>query len=147
MSSIHKPPSTSFLNGCPREPRREVDVSREELLSPDDPTEGFFSTEEWNAIGRALELSRREMAVTVLLARGVSRQGIASHLHKADGSCLSADTVRVYIDRVFRKARVTDRVSLTMRLARVYVLLRGAGPRVQGNGQSQGVGAEGRTGM
>lgn len=97
---------------------------REQLLSPENPEEGLFTSEEWNAIGRALDLSDRELAVTIFLIKGVSRQAIAHYLHKADGSCISADTVRVYIDRVFRKARVTDRLALALRLARVYLMLR-----------------------
>jgi DNA-binding NarL/FixJ family response regulator len=94
------------------------------LLSPENPDEGLFTSDEWHAIGRALDLSERELAVTTFLIKGVSRQAIAHYLHKADGTCISADTVRVYIDRVFRKARVTDRVSLALRLARVYLMLR-----------------------
>jgi DNA-binding CsgD family transcriptional regulator len=108
---------------CP-EARLSEGTFRERLLSPENPVEGLFTSEEWDAIGRALDLSQREMAVTILLIKGVSRQAIAHYLHKADGSCISADTVRVYIDRVFRKARVTDRLELALRLARVYLMLR-----------------------
>ena len=136
----HEPSTDSPQGGRFSKPHSEVELSREQLLSPDDPVEGFFTPDEWNAIGRALDLSKREMAVTVLLTKGVSRQGIASYLHKADGSCLSADTVRVYIDRVFRKARVTGRLALLMRLARVYLLLHGANAS---GGRSPAVAAHG----
>ncbi|HZL88763.1 MAG TPA: LuxR C-terminal-related transcriptional regulator [Pirellulaceae bacterium] len=98
-------------------------------MSPENPDEGLFTPAEWAAIGRALDLSERELAVTILLIKGVSRQAIAHYLHKADGSCISAETVRVYIDRVFRKARVTDRLALALRLARVYLMLRKRGRR------------------
>ncbi len=104
-----------------------VGLSREDVLTPDDPSLGFFTRDEWSQIGSALDLSARELSVTILLAQGVSRRAIGLSLHKADGSCVSADTVRVYIDRVFRKARVADRQGLTLRLARVYVLLHGIG--------------------
>src|SRR5262245_23730743 len=100
---------------------------RERLLSPENPDEGLFTPDEWAEIGNALDLSERELAVTILLIKGVSRQAIAHYLRKADGSCISAQTVRVYIDRVFRKARVTDRLALALRLARVYLMLRSSG--------------------
>jgi DNA-binding NarL/FixJ family response regulator len=106
-------------------PPPAASLSREEVLMPEDPVEGFFTRAQWSEIGSALELSERELAVTILLIQGVSRRAIGLSLHKADGSCVSADTVRVYIDRVFRKARVTDRQELTLRLARVFLLLHG----------------------
>jgi ATP/maltotriose-dependent transcriptional regulator MalT len=108
---------------CPRKSQRELLLTS--LLSPDNPLEELFTPGEWSAIGKALDLSQRELAVTILLAKGIKRQAIGQHLHKADGSCVSADTVRVYIDRVFRKARVENLQGLTLRLARVYLLLNG----------------------
>jgi DNA-binding CsgD family transcriptional regulator len=80
---------------------------------------GFFTAEQWTALGQILGLSDREREVTRLMIEGLSRTEIAARLRKPDGKRLSAETVRVYIDRIFQKARVEDRLHLGLRLVRI----------------------------
>ena len=94
------------------------------VLWYENPGEDFFTAEEWQFIGNALDFSARELEVAVLLVEGLSRQAIAASLHKADGSSVSSQTVRVYIDRIFQKAQVHDRMGLVLRLARVHRQMR-----------------------
>lgn len=88
-------------------------------LEPNNPGKDFFTPAQWRAIGQTLDLSERELEVTVLIVEGYSRDEIAARLRKADGTRLSAQTVRVYIERIFQKARVQDRLELALRLARI----------------------------
>lgn len=79
----------------------------------------------WRDIGAAYELSDRELAVARLVTLDFSRDQIAISLKKADGSTLSGDTVRVYIDRLFRKLGVSSRVQLVMKLIAESLRIRG----------------------
>lgn len=90
---------------------------------PHNPGTEFFAPEQWVAIGEALDLSARELAVLVLIFEGHTRETIAHRLHKADGSCLSVETVRVFMDRLFEKAKVSDKVSLILRVMRIHRML------------------------
>jgi len=90
------------------------------FLRSENPGEGFFTSDEWRSLGDALDFSERELEVTVLLVAGFSRQAVAARLRKTDGSSVSSQTVRVYIDRIFQKARVHDRLGLVLRLARAH---------------------------
>lgn len=92
----------------------------DDLCIPKNPSEGFFTTAQWQRIAEALDLSDRELRVAILLFEGQKREAIACHLCKADGSHLSPETVRVYIDRLFKKARVSDRVGFVLRIVRVH---------------------------
>lgn len=129
MSSQLAPvkPSEPCRNDTKCQVTHAWNLSHEELLTPDDPVEGLFTRDQWEEIGSALNLSERELEVTILLAQGVGRRAIGLSLRKADGSSVSAETVRVYIDRIYRKAHVVDLQGLIIRLARVYLLLHGIG--------------------
>ncbi|MEL6104464.1 MAG: helix-turn-helix transcriptional regulator [Planctomycetota bacterium] len=79
----------------------------------------------WREIGRAYELSDRELAVARLVTLDLSRDQIARLLKKTDGTSLSGDTVRVYIDRLFRKLCVSSRVQLVTMLIAESLRMRG----------------------
>jgi len=100
--------------------------SKEDLLSPADPAEGLLTSEEWISIGIALDLSTRELCVAILIFEGQTRANIARQLHKKDGKPVSPGTVRVYIDRLFQKLRVKDRVEFVLRIIRVHLTLSAA---------------------
>jgi DNA-binding NarL/FixJ family response regulator len=89
----------------------------EDLLRPDNPAEGLLSAADWRAIGEQLGLSARERSVARLIFEGNSRFQIAKLLACAEG------TVRVYIDRVFAKLNVADRLGVALRLMRVHLAL------------------------
>ncbi len=58
------------------------------------------------------ELSRTEAAVAGLLFAGKTRKEIATTLQRAPG------TVRVFIDRLYQKLGVKDRLSFALRLTK-----------------------------
>lgn len=89
-------------------------------LVPENPGEDFFTRDQWEALRHAFDLSERELAVTILLVAGYSREEIAVRLTKADGSSISTDTLRVYIERIFAKGRIHDRLGLVLRLVRAF---------------------------
>lgn len=91
-----------------------LDHFKEDLLSPENPGENLLSVEEWLTVARLLQLSGRERSVAILVFEGKSRSQIAREL-----SC-SPETVRVYIDRLFEKLNVHDRVELVLRIVRVH---------------------------
>ena len=98
-------------------------VFETDLLSPGNPAAGLFTPEDWIAIGAALNLSPRELCIVVLIFEGRTRDSIARNLREADGTPLSTSTVRAYIDRLFEKLRVEDKVGLILRVVRVHRML------------------------
>jgi len=74
------------------------------------PGEELLTAAEWQAIGLHFRLTRRELEVAVLLFEGKTRYQIARRLKCAPG------TVRTYIDRLFAKLEVTDRLGLALRI-------------------------------
>ncbi len=103
--------------------RKAAGWSKDELLAPANPAEGMLTPEEWISIGIALDLSTRELCVAILIFEGQTRANIARQLHKKDGAEVSPGTVRVYIDRLFQKLRVNDRVGFVLRIMRVHLTL------------------------
>jgi DNA-binding NarL/FixJ family response regulator len=87
-------------------------------LKPRNPGEDMFSGEDWTLIAASLHLSARELSVAVLMFEGKTRFQIARKLQCAPG------TVRVYIDRLFTKLQVKDRLDLVLRIVRVHLQLR-----------------------
>lgn len=81
------------------------------------PGEGFLTNEDWAAMALALSLTGRELSVATLIFEGNTRYQIARNLHCAPG------TVRVYIDRLFAKLEVTDRLGMALRLVRLHLAL------------------------
>ena len=102
-----------------RQRQHELDIVHATFW-PENPGQDFFTGGEWEKIGQALDLSERELSVAMLIFEGRSRDEIADRLHKSDGKSLSSDTVRVYIDRLYEKARVSDRLGLVIRVLRVH---------------------------
>jgi DNA-binding NarL/FixJ family response regulator len=86
-----------------------------------DCDEPLFTPAEWRRIGQELDLSGRELTIATLLIEGCTRDAIAYRLRKADGRCLSPDTIRVYVDRLYEKARVRDKMGLVRRIVRIYL--------------------------
>lgn len=91
-----------------------------DLLQPDNPGEELFSQPEWARIGTVLKLPDRLLEVAILLVEGHCREAIARRMRKADGSTLSKETVRVYIDRLFEKVNVRDKFEFAIRLFRIH---------------------------
>ena len=71
--------------------------------------------EDWIALAGQLGLSARELSVAVLMFEGKSRYQITHRLGCAPG------TVRVYIDRLFAKLNVNDRLGMALRVMRVHL--------------------------
>lgn len=94
-------------------------VRRPAVSEPVNPGEDLFTAAQWKAMGQVLGFSRRERDVCQLLLEGLTRAQIAAILRKDNGGLLSAETVRVYVDRIFRKAHVQDRLGLALRLVRI----------------------------
>jgi DNA-binding NarL/FixJ family response regulator len=67
----------------------------------------------WGVIAEEYGLSFREVQVAELLFLGLSRPEIAKVLECAAG------TVRVYIDRLYQKMEVKDRLSFAIRLTQL----------------------------
>jgi DNA-binding NarL/FixJ family response regulator len=88
------------------------------ILLPNDPAEDFLSAEDWVNLGAATKLSTRELEVANLLVAGETRVGVARRLQ------LNVETVRVYIDRLFKKLGVRDLRGMILRIARLRLAVR-----------------------
>lgn len=86
--------------------------------TPEDrhPARGLLTKDDWEHVAAVFELSRREREVAELLFSGSSRWQMALQLHKRDGTTLSPETVRVYVDRLYQKMRVQDTAEMTLRI-------------------------------
>jgi DNA-binding NarL/FixJ family response regulator len=87
------------------------------FVAPKNPGLDFLSGEDWVRVSTKLDLTQRELSVAVLIFEGKTRAQIARKLHIAPG------TVRVYIDRLFDKLNVVDRVGLVLRIVRIHLAL------------------------
>jgi DNA-binding NarL/FixJ family response regulator len=87
-------------------------------LLPNDPSEDFLTAEEWVNLGAATKLTARELEVASLLFAGKTRVGVARRLK------LDVETVRVYIDRLFRKLAVRNLRGMILRIARIHLAVR-----------------------
>jgi DNA-binding NarL/FixJ family response regulator len=88
------------------------------MLLPVNPGEDFLSGAEWIALANDVHLTTREIVVATLLLHGRTRKSIGHRLR------LSPETVRVYIDRLFEKFKVRDRLGLALRIARIREAMR-----------------------
>lgn len=70
----------------------------------------------WLKLSKQYDLSDRELDVARCVLWDLSRDEIAQKLKKPDGSSLSGDTVRVYMDRLLKKMAVTSRVQLAVKV-------------------------------
>lgn len=89
----------------------------ETCLGSKNPGEGMISNEDWRELGEYFRLSSRELRVAVLIFEGNSRSQIAQRMAKAPG------TVRSYIDRIFAKLNVADRLGMVLRIMRIHLAL------------------------
>lgn len=80
------------------------------------PGEALFTPKQWEAIGTQFRLTKRELTVAVLIFEGRTRRQIAYRLGCAPG------TVRTYIDRLFAKLEVTDRLGMALRVVRATLI-------------------------
>lgn len=84
------------------------------VMSPDNPGSDLLSPEDWVRVAEMVHLTPRELTVAVLIFEGRTRYQIARRLGCAPG------TVRVYIDRLFAKLNVHDRVGMVLRVVRIH---------------------------
>lgn len=70
----------------------------------------------WEEIAKEFALSFREREVARFLFHDLTREQIASRLKKADGNPISPETVRVYIDRLFKTLNVTSTVQAVLKI-------------------------------
>lgn len=80
------------------------------------PGELLLTPQQWEVIGKQFRLTKRELTVAVLIFEGRTRRQIAYRLDCAPG------TVRTYIDRLFAKLEVTDRLGMALRVVRVTLM-------------------------
>lgn len=97
-------------------------LDRDLLLANDHPGKGFLTSDDWEVVALEFSLTRRELNVAVLMFEGKTRLQIARALQCAPG------TVRVYIDRLFAKLQVTDRLGMALRVVRIHLALQDAAP-------------------
>jgi DNA-binding NarL/FixJ family response regulator len=88
------------------------------LLLPNDPSENFLTPEEWVNLAAATRLTARELEVANLLFAGKTREGVARRLQ------VNVETVRVYIDRLFKKLGVRNLRGMILRIARIHLAAR-----------------------
>ena len=88
------------------------------LLLPNDPSENFLTAEDWVNLAAATRLTTRELEVASLLFAGKTRAGVARRLQ------LNIETVRVYIDRLFKKLGVRNLRGMILRIARLQLAIR-----------------------
>jgi len=86
------------------------------------PGQDFLSAEDWLRVAERVHLTARELSVAILIFEGHTRWQIARKLKCAPG------TVRVYIDRLFAKLKVQDRVGLVLRLVRIHLEITASRP-------------------
>lgn len=79
------------------------------------PGDRLLADHDWQHIALVFELSARELEVARLLFVGKSRSEIAAEINCASG------TVRTYVDRVFKKLQVEDRLAMALQIVRVHV--------------------------
>jgi DNA-binding CsgD family transcriptional regulator len=91
--------------------------SVDRLLLSENPGVGLISPEDWVNVAAQLRLSAREFSVAVLIFEGNSRLQVARRL-----KC-SPETSRGYIDRIFAKLNVRDRLGMVLRIMRVHLAL------------------------
>jgi DNA-binding CsgD family transcriptional regulator len=87
----------------------------DQLLQSEHPGVGMISPTDWVDVAQHLRLSAREFSVAVLIFEGNSRFQIAKRL-----KC-SPETSRGFIDRVFAKLKVRDRLGMVLRVVRVHL--------------------------
>lgn len=90
------------------------------ILLNENPGVDFLSPEDWLRVAEHARLTGRELVVAVLIFEGLTRYQIARRLHCAPG------TIRVYIDRLFDKLNVRDRVGLVLRVMRIHLAVSAA---------------------
>ena len=79
-------------------------------ITPADACPPSLSADTWAATMKALRLSPQQARIAGLLLRAWENKAIASELG------LSLPTLRTYLDRIYRRAKVSNRVGLVVRL-------------------------------
>jgi DNA-binding NarL/FixJ family response regulator len=83
------------------------------------PGNRLIEPEEWPGIANQLGLTTREWEVVIFLFRGHACAAIASNLS------IGSRTVRQYLEQIYQKIDVQDRVELVLRIIEVRDELRG----------------------
>jgi len=105
-------------------------VQRRVAYGPEDPWReparvvwpDLFTDEEWLQLGDVLRLSRRQREVARWTCRGAKREAIAAYM------CLSGNTVRTHMRKLFQHLNVPGRVELLIRVVQTHRALTGVAP-------------------
>lgn len=84
-----------------------------ELTMEQHPGADLLEAKDWHYVRERFSLSGRELHVARLVVEGKRRDEIALEL-----GCAAA-SVRTYIDRIFRKLEVEDRLAMALQIVRV----------------------------
>jgi DNA-binding NarL/FixJ family response regulator len=76
------------------------------------PGEALLTDNQWEQVALRFGLTRRELSVARLMFAGKTRSQIGRQLHCAPS------TVRTYIDRLFLKLAVKDRLGMALQVIR-----------------------------
>lgn len=115
MSDIRDDSERVHSNG--EEKQKQLAHLKRVFHVPAEPEGDLVKQEDWLRLTTALKLSGRECAVAQLIFCRKSRKEIARDL------AIKRQTVRVYIDRLFRKLGVDDRIGMVQRIIQVYLKL------------------------
>lgn len=98
-----------------RMPSQPTDNSQRKTDLCRHPGEALMDIVDWSSMGGHFVLTERELAVAKHIFRGKTRHETARDLVFAPG------TLRVYIDRLFDKLGVTDRLGLALRIMQAHL--------------------------
>jgi DNA-binding NarL/FixJ family response regulator len=82
------------------------------------PGEHLLSGEDWTRVATLAGLTLEEMKVTACLFQGMSRPQIAQKLGCAPG------TAGAYVQRIFAKLKVRDRLGMALRVMELHLKTR-----------------------
>ena len=83
--------------------------------SPDDPLPHPLESQDWEAVVHELEFAPQQERIVRLIMRSKGDKEIAQELGLGFG------TVRQYLNRVFERAQVTDRMELVHRVYAIAI--------------------------
>jgi len=96
-------------------PERSTKNKPATAIGGDHPGKALLRAIDWQRIADQFQLTERELGVARLIFQGKTRHEIAGELTFAQG------TLRVYIDRLFDKLMVTDRLGMALRIMQAHL--------------------------
>ena len=97
-----------------------MDIWRSGASSANSPGRRLIQKDEWSAIWNSLRLTKREGEVVKLLFNGGTNEAVARELD------IRPRTVRQYVEQIYQKLSVQDRVSLALLIVECRDTLRGS---------------------